>query len=205
MDQLFKMFENTADGALIVDADQHIVYWNRAAETMLGYTFDEVRGQSCYEVMCGRDDRGHPICQKHCRVSAALLTEKVVPNYDLAARTKDGEIRWLNISILAYSGEDDSQVIIHLFRDATQKKLGEQLIQNMFAKPEPNTGLTEREHEVLSVMVQGLGTNEIAQMLSISPNTVRNHIQNILHKLQVNSRLEAVAQAFELGLVKPRD
>jgi two-component system nitrate/nitrite response regulator NarL len=61
--------------------------------------------------------------------------------------------------------------------------------------------LTDREREVLSLLAQGHSTREIAQALSISYSTARNHIQNILHKLNVHSRLEAVAYAYEHGLV----
>jgi DNA-binding NarL/FixJ family response regulator len=49
-------------------------------------------------------------------------------------------------------------------------------------------------------MAQGLGTADIAHSLSISPTTVRNHVQSILHKFQVHSRLEAVTYAFEHDL-----
>ena len=61
--------------------------------------------------------------------------------------------------------------------------------------------LTDREREVLSLLAQGHITRDIAQSLSISNSTTRNHIQNILHKLNVHSRLEAVAYAYEHGLV----
>jgi two-component system, NarL family, nitrate/nitrite response regulator NarL len=55
--------------------------------------------------------------------------------------------------------------------------------------------LTKREREVLHLLVEGVDGNSIASALSISSNTVRTHIQNVLSKLQVHSRLEAVAFA----------
>jgi two-component system, NarL family, nitrate/nitrite response regulator NarL len=61
--------------------------------------------------------------------------------------------------------------------------------------------LTPREHEVLAMLVEGARSEEIGSKLSISPNTVRTHIQNILMKLQVHSRLEAAAFAVRYGLV----
>jgi DNA-binding NarL/FixJ family response regulator len=61
--------------------------------------------------------------------------------------------------------------------------------------------LTDREREVLTLLAQGLRTRDIAEYLSISPSTARNHVQNVLHKLNVHSRLEAVSYAFEHGLV----
>jgi len=61
--------------------------------------------------------------------------------------------------------------------------------------------LTPREREVLSLLVDGATGSEIAKRLSISANTVRTHIQGILTKLQVHSRLEAAAFAVRNGLV----
>ena len=61
--------------------------------------------------------------------------------------------------------------------------------------------LTERENEILRWVAAGLQNKEIAQKLDISLATVRNHIHNILEKLEVHSKLEAVALAFRRGWV----
>jgi DNA-binding NarL/FixJ family response regulator len=63
--------------------------------------------------------------------------------------------------------------------------------------------LTPRELEVLAMLVEGLRGWEIAARLDVSPNTVRTHVQSILTKLQVHSRLEAAAFAVRHGLVPP--
>jgi two-component system nitrate/nitrite response regulator NarL len=65
----------------------------------------------------------------------------------------------------------------------------------------PGDHLTPREREVLTMLVDGASGRRIAEELSISGNTVRTHIQSILTKLQVHSRLEAAAYAAEAGLV----
>jgi DNA-binding NarL/FixJ family response regulator len=62
--------------------------------------------------------------------------------------------------------------------------------------------LTVREWEVLALLCEGGGGEEIARRLSVSRNTVRTHVQNILMKLDVHSRLEAVAFAVRHGLAK---
>jgi len=62
--------------------------------------------------------------------------------------------------------------------------------------------LTAREREVLGLLAEGLGGTDIARRLGISTNTVRTHIQSILTKLQVHSRLEAAAFALRRGLVR---
>jgi two-component system nitrate/nitrite response regulator NarL len=61
--------------------------------------------------------------------------------------------------------------------------------------------LTRRESEVLRLLAQGLSAADIARELVISSNTVATHIQRILGKLGVHSRTQAVALAYELGLV----
>lgn len=64
--------------------------------------------------------------------------------------------------------------------------------------PEP---LTEREIEVLRLMVGGLSNREIADSLAVAEGTAKNHISNILGKLGVRDRTRAVLKALELGLV----
>ena len=61
--------------------------------------------------------------------------------------------------------------------------------------------LTAREREVLALLSRGATSQSIADALGIAPNTVRTHVQNILSKLQVHSRLEAVAFAVRHGVV----
>ena len=62
--------------------------------------------------------------------------------------------------------------------------------------------LTARELEVLELIAAGLPNDRIARQLGISPHTVRSHINSILSKLQLRSRLEAAAFAVRTGLVK---
>jgi two-component system nitrate/nitrite response regulator NarL len=66
----------------------------------------------------------------------------------------------------------------------------------------PKEQLTGREREILMLLVQGRSTKEMARRLDLSRHTVRTHIQNILSKLGVHSRLEAAAYALLYGLVE---
>lgn len=56
----------------------------------------------------------------------------------------------------------------------------------------PDYNLTQREKEVLTFLVDGLEYKEIAQSMSVSPNTIRNHISNIYKKLHVTSKTQAI-------------
>lgn len=60
--------------------------------------------------------------------------------------------------------------------------------------------LTPRETEVIRCLCEGLGTEEIAARLNISPHTAATHVRNILRKLEVSSRADAVVWAVEHGL-----
>lgn len=64
--------------------------------------------------------------------------------------------------------------------------------------------LTERELQVLRLLARGFPSAKIAAEMGIAWNTVRTHVQSILTKLQVHSRLEAAAFAVRHGLVEPR-
>ncbi|RYC11357.1 response regulator transcription factor [Nocardioides zhouii] len=73
------------------------------------------------------------------------------------------------------------------------------------SKPEREQGpalrLTERELEVLRLVAKGLNNREVAKELFISENTVKNHVRNILEKLQLHSRMEAVMYAMREKLL----
>ena len=70
-------------------------------------------------------------------------------------------------------------------------------------KPQmPAPRLTEREMEVLRLVAQGLNNRDIAKKLFISENTVKNHIRNILEKLHLHSRMEAVVYAVREKMIE---
>ncbi len=64
--------------------------------------------------------------------------------------------------------------------------------------------LTQREREVLGLVAEGLSNQAIANRLVLSINTVRNHVQSLLNKLDAHSKLEAVAIATRERLLDPR-
>jgi DNA-binding NarL/FixJ family response regulator len=66
--------------------------------------------------------------------------------------------------------------------------------------PQAFPELSEREREILDLIAQGQRNSDIAEKLFLSPKTVRNHVSNILSKLQVADRTEAILRAREAGL-----
>jgi len=65
--------------------------------------------------------------------------------------------------------------------------------------------LSDRELEVLECMVDGLTTQQMANRLFISENTVKTHVRHIFEKLEVSNRAEAVGKAMQMGLVKRKE
>jgi NarL family two-component system response regulator LiaR len=75
------------------------------------------------------------------------------------------------------------------------------LIRMTTRPPAVGSDLTEREREVLALMIEGLNNREIAERLIISSSTVKNHVSSILEKLGTTSRTHAVALALENNIL----
>ena len=80
MNRLFQALASAADGAFVINQEQHIIYWNQAAQEILGYMSAEIVDQPCYEILAGCDDQGRLICHEHCRQVVAALSGGTVTN-----------------------------------------------------------------------------------------------------------------------------
>ncbi|MBI2879824.1 MAG: PAS domain-containing protein [Candidatus Rokubacteria bacterium] len=205
-----ELLQRTADGVLAVDPEGRIVLWNAGAERLLGYPAREVLGRRCCEVLEGCDPAGNRVCHEGCHVLVMVRRGELVQNYDLLTRTKDGRPIWLNMSTLVIPGSRQGlETTVHVFRDVTYFYRLQELVRNGHGQvPEqeaPAEGvveeLTRRELQILRLIAEGLNTKGMADRLCVSPATVRNHVQNILGKLEVHSRLEAVALAMRRRLL----
>jgi len=182
-----------------VGLNGHISLWNRAAERMLGWSAAEMLGRPCCEVFAGADSNGNRLCYQGCHVITQVKMGESVQHFEMQTRTKSGRSIWLDISILeAPSG--GSLLAVHVFRYLTVTKELLELVQRRLTAPAALNGssvLSKRELEVLQLMATGANTKALAERLHVSPATIRNHAQNIFAKLDVHSRLEAVAWANE--------
>lgn len=212
----------TADPIFASDDSFRVVLWNKGAEAFLGFTSGEVLGKPCHDLIGCRNGSGKLLCHGNC-MEILKARQDLVPTFDHEIRKKSGEKIWVNVTtILAPSMLPGLSVLVHLLHDLTRQKEIERLLQQMASSAAklslpsaanceipapaarltfPRPVITVREREVIRLLAQGASTEAVAERLSISIRTARNHIQNILEKLKVHSRLEAVAYASLNGLL----
>jgi NarL family two-component system response regulator LiaR len=139
------------------------------------------------------------ICQQFPQVKVIALTS-----------FKEGELvrNALEAGAIGYLLKDVSAVdLAKAIRDAYSGRAtlspnaAQALVKTSNQPPAPGLDLTERESEVLVLMVEGLNNTQIAGRLGVSPSTIKSHVSNILSKLGVASRTEAVTLAFRHNLV----
>lgn len=85
----------------------------------------------------------------------------------------------------------------------TTTRLIQEIGEKGRVETEPYDNLTSREIDLLNLVASGQSNRAIAQALSISENTVKYHMKNILQKLQAQNRTEAVTHAIQAGLINP--
>jgi PAS domain S-box-containing protein len=206
---LFEALALSPDPVFITDRHNRIVFWNLSVEKILGYTAEEMTGAPCSGALEGCDVYGNRYCSESCPVTQIASRGETVHHFDLRLLAKDGRIVTVDVSILNFAVRPpDGFFLAHILRPS-QRPAGEPHAAAGDAPPRPTLvaahdsldararRLTGREVEVLGMLAAGHPTPDIATRLHISTLTARNHIQNILDKLEVHSKAEAVAFAFQ--------
>jgi DNA-binding CsgD family transcriptional regulator len=207
-------FEETLDriarsgeAVFAIDGADRIILWNKPCEALLGIPARRVLGKPCYEVICGRDANDNLYCHRNCAVAYQARQRKDDPvnRFSLTVRTGDGKPKRVSSSLFAIPSYHPAlTTVVHVLRP-------EAAAAPAAAEPEPLTpikngegeaiALTPREKEILGCLAQGMSTAAVAKKLAIAAVTVRNHVQKILQKLDVHSKLEAVVLAHRHKLI----
>ena len=206
----------SGEAVFAIDSADRVILWNKKCEELLDRPARAVLGKPCYDVLGGRDAQGNVYCYKNCPVAHQARDQKPndpVQRFPLSLRTGKGGPKWFTVSLFAIPSYHPAlSTVVHVIRaeDASPSNL-ERRLAGEASTAEPlwpmttNDGhavdLTGREKEILRCLAQGLSTPAIARQLFISPVTVRNHIQSILHKLDVHTKLAAVVFAYRHSLI----
>ncbi|MGD0574015.1 MAG: response regulator transcription factor [Anaerolineales bacterium] len=145
-------------------------------------------------------------------VSATRAIRQQFPQVQVIALTsfKEGDLikNALEAGAIGYllkdvSAEELARAIrgAHAGRATLSPDVAQVIVHAAGQSPKPGLDLTERERVVLALMVEGLNNTQIAGRLTVSPSTIKSHVSNILTKLGVSSRTEAVTLALRHGLV----
>jgi PAS domain S-box-containing protein len=189
------MLASAAEGAFAMAVDGTIVLWNPAAEDILGYSQREAVGRQCCDVLRASGDRGEPVDCHGCHVRRLVRNGDPVENFEADVRHKAGRRILLHVStlVMADGGRPDHTGTVHLFHKATRPRARN--LPSVPAVPALRP-LSARETEVVRLLTTGATSRAVAKRLNISTATVRNHVQHILTKLGIHSRLELVAYAI---------
>ncbi len=186
------MLAGTAEACYATDQGGCIVAWNPAAERLLGLAACEVLGRRCWQVVDGTDVFGNRFCSERCPVRTMAARREAVSHFELAVGRDEAPHQRFDVCVFVIPGDAPSELtVVHHLQPVTPAPA-----------PAPAGGrLTPRELEVLRLLADGRGTPELAAALGISRVTVRNHLQRIFSKLEVHSRIEAVAAAHRARLL----
>jgi NarL family two-component system response regulator LiaR len=157
-----------------------------------------------------------------------ILMDMVMPDMDGAAATHLIRRQFPQVQVIALTSFKEGDLVKHalsagaigyLLKDVSADELArairaahagratlspeaaQALVETTNQSPAPGLDLTEREREVLALMVEGLNNTQIAGRLSVSPSTIKSHVSNVLAKLGVASRTEAVTLALRNHIV----
>lgn len=207
----------SGDAVFAMDSADRIILWNKKCEELLGRPAKSVLGKACHLVLNGRDVHGNIYCHRNCSVADQARRQDAddpVQSFPLSVDTGSGEKKWINVSLFVIPSYHPAlATVVHVLRpqDSPRSALEQELEQRAVApgqklwplttKEGQPVELSKREREILQCLAEGLSTSAIAKQLYIAPVTVRNHVQSILQKLDVHTKLAAVVFAYKHDLI----
>jgi len=205
----------SGEAVFAIDSSDRIILWNKKCEELLGRPARSVLGKRCYDVVAGRDENGNVYCYRNCPVAhqARDLPKDPVHRFQLSMEAAGGKRKTIEVSLFAIpSFHPALSTVVHVLRDGKKKPSALERSLAVEADPRPPLWpmgakdaaaieLTVREKEILRCLAEGLPTAAVGKRLFISPVTVRNHVQSILQKLHVHTKLAAVVFAYQNDLI----
>lgn len=130
MYDFYKVFIKTVldyldEGVYFTDINMQILYWNKGAEAITGYTIDEVSMQKCCQVITHTDENGDPLCERNCPITE-ILTDGIQKETFLFIIHKEGRLIPVTLRTFPVRDKDDKIIgFIELITDNTRQKIGQ--------------------------------------------------------------------------------
>ncbi len=175
--ELFDRLEASPTPSFATDQNDRVIFWNEAATRFFGRSAEDVLGRRFGPAIYWRDANG--------------VGSLAPPS--------------LSLRMSYVQGRHDGFLLVYRVENGNGRARDHEADEAIPNIPNGGNGhvppLTGREREILGLVAKGLQAKEIAQELDISVTTARNHVQNILRKLGLHSKLEVIAQAYQRGWV----
>ncbi len=205
----------------ILLADDHMVVRSGLSTVLAVYDDMKLVGEA------GDGEEAVRLCER--LQPDVVLMDLLMPRMDGVTATRIIKERWPKIQVIALTSFKEKEYVEgaikagangYLLKNISAEELvsairraaagqpslspeaAQVLIQKVNEPAAPGQDMTDREKEILALMVEGLNNNEIAGRLVVSQSTVKFHVSNILSKMGVTGRTEAVALAVKHHLVK---
>jgi NarL family two-component system response regulator LiaR len=205
----------------ILLVDDHMVVRSGLSTVLAIYDDMELVGEA------GDGEEAIRLCER--LQPDVVLMDLLMPKMDGVTATRTIKERWPRIIVIALTSFKEQEYVEgalkagasgYLLKNVSAEELvnairravagqpslspeaAQVLIRKINEPPPPGQDMTNREKEILALMVEGLSNTEIAGRLVVSQSTVKFHVSNVLAKLGVTSRTEAVALAVKNRLVK---
>jgi PAS domain S-box-containing protein len=174
--------------ASLHDVDGWIVHANPAAERASGYSNAQLVGRH-HTGLLPPEARENVETQFRRAVELGEPTDFETVFFDAGGHLRGTRAQHLPLR------EDDKIVGVLILAFDVRRPPSEPI----HVRPDPR--LTPRQREILGLIASGLSTAEVARELTLSPETVRNHLRNAFRELGVHTRVEAIVAAQRLGLL----
>lgn len=196
------------------DQECRVVGWSATAQALLGLKAGQALGKHFFETVQAKDTFGNLMCCRGCGL-VEMAKRGLPPNtFEMeVAAASGGRVRLFVSVSFASEGRHGGprRLVFYLRRDL--RRQGDRRViadrrrarnASLGGAVDPNAPngpwhLSRREREVLHQLVSGASTQDLAERLGVSGATARNHVQHLLHKMGVHSRVEAVALAGRHG------
>lgn len=183
----FSLVDRLSVPASVHDVDGRYLHMNASAESVLAKSIADMRGRRY-------TDPVPPEARKSVEAHFRRAVEQRQPtDFETVFTDANGEVRGVRAQHLPLIEGDEVIGVLILAFDVRRP--------TRHAALDPPPQLTPRQREILELIASGRSTADIARELTLSTETVRNHLRGLLRELRAHTRVEAIATAQRLGLL----